>query len=381
MKTDHIIFYIPYFNQDQTINWIDTFISVYNKKYGSMFLLDPRMAQFPGFKASLMLLIKNKVDWLRVVPKFSPFFGNTTFINYFIFLFFFKLYLLRNFKNKKIVVLMGYHNRLLGWYLKIISPDLLIVDVCDYWEEGKLRQVSRITKHAITNSKPLHYLVSKYMYSNMISAGYFSLHQIKNIAKNYSFSIKNAIFIGTIDWRTNLSMLKYTMEQLPDFTFNFFYKEQFDNLSVTSKYNPKLVHFHRLNQKGKKIWTRIKKLPNFKGKVVLNQEELSKIKLYGSVGLICYTNGYDFNTYCHPIKFYDYAACGLPIVTTKLQSIQGLYQNLLMTNDRNTYVANILKANELAWKRNDIKKSIALNHTHELKANQVHTLIKDLLKK
>ncbi len=118
-------------------------------------------------------------------------------------------------------------------------------------------------------------------------------------------------FIGTLDYRIDYKLLKYLLEENPNYSFVF--------IGVVLDKSLKDIkgrHFSINAEIGK-----LKKYPNFYLLNNVAKDDLKDYLYFFTVGLIPYNVNYEVVKYCNPMKLYEYFAMGLPIVSIPIASI------------------------------------------------------------
>lgn len=263
------------------------------------------------------------------------------------------------------VLMSIYPNDTLLDFKKLFNPILTIGDCLDYWEPEQI-EFSKKLDIILTNSKPLFNVCknnSKKCF--LIPSGYYYKKPIQTLFRHNFFDInsKNIFFVGTVNWKYNLDIIKKTILSLPDYTFHFHCLEIFDF--------DKTFNDPQLNKKvmiAQRQWNQIKNLKNVK--IYLNKSEydLPQIKEKFVVAIIPTRTDNQYGLHCHPIKYYMYQAMGLPIVSTNLISLK----NKCLTSDNAQDWVKYIKNN---------KKNKPLNHksilfqSHEAKATAINQII------
>ena len=231
--------------------------------------------------------------------------------------------------------------------------------------------ISKITDFTLANSFLLEKEQKIYNKTHRVSPGYFSIKNILDLKKNYTYEEDKIIFIGTIDWRMDFDLLEYVIDELSDKTFLFYYKEVFDSFQSQKK-------IKSLNKIGLSKWKKIKSKKNVNLIEVSNQDELAKQKIHGSLGIMPYYMNDIFNKYCHPIKFYNYFALGIPIVSVKIPNIlhyQSEYVKFVDNKKEFAKEVRRLLNKKVSKKNSKWMYKQALDQTFERKTKQIEELV------
>lgn len=121
-------------------------------------------------------------------------------------------------------------------------------------------------------------------------------------------------FFGHLDYRIDFDLVEYLLAQNKNISFLFLGKV-LDKIS---------------NQQadGIKVSERIKgfsKYPNFHLVAPLSKEELKDCLYYYNVGIIPYDIDYEVVKYSNPMKFYEYLAMGIPVVSVPIPALGGYH--------------------------------------------------------
>jgi hypothetical protein len=306
------LIYVPFIPQSQTINWIDRCVNQLNKKNIQASILDLSDQYWPKFYTHFFQKKLHKYIFLKYIPLIHKNFSSRAnlILNSLIFSISNKV------KRRKTVVISSIFNNQLIDFIAFSNPNLVIGDACDYLNKEATIAMQKNSHIIVTNSKPILTLHQKnHSDVRLISAGYFSKNEVKRIRENCTFREKTIIFIGTIDWRLDIEFVIQVMKKLPKYKFVFYYTETF-SISGSKK-----THTAKKNLKAKKLWKKLTQQSNFQGIKIVSQQDLSKEKIKAAVGIIAYTSKGLFNRYCHPIKFYNYLALGIHIVSKPLKSV------------------------------------------------------------
>jgi glycosyltransferase involved in cell wall biosynthesis len=205
--------------------------------------------------------------------------------------------------------------------VEYIQPDLIVGDSWDIWPPKDIALSRAFLPITMTN---LPILYKKYLsyYKNvyLISGGFYTTHTLQALYKTKfaRANTKNILIIGTLSWRMNFTLLFELVKKMSDYTFTIVGVESLKPIKGPEEWN-------RLNASAGKIWEQIKGMNNVTFIPIKNQTMIPLLHLKVSVGLITYDPDgrecFYLNKYCNPIKFYQYLALGIPVVSTKLRNL------------------------------------------------------------
>jgi hypothetical protein len=369
-KSEVEVLYVPFITQSQTINWISRCVDVFNDK---------------GISAKLLDLYK--INWEGIFPHFfedknENILKYTKYIAFIRFSFIYRanvklnlfFYFLKNFlSQKRIVLISSVFDQNFIQIIHFVRPSLVIGDACDYFQLNLIKSMYDYCDVILTNSAPIQSIhQKKHKKTKLISAGYFLEKELIQQSQHTSFKPKTVIFIGTIDWRLDMKFIVKVMKKLRDHTFIFYSIE----VDYFSKNNSSTIN--QKNKVAQKLWGEVSKQPNFLQVKIKSQEELSKIHIEASVGIIAYTGSSLFNRYCHPIKFYNYLAMGLPVVSKPIKSISRYQSDYIsFEGDLNAFCKKISTYSSMELDKK-VKKdhfTFAKSQSIEKKVEQIKEII------
>lgn len=278
-------------------------------------------------------------------------------------------------QENTLVIITSQFDERIALMIQVFQPKVVIADIGDYFSQNELEAAKKISTVAVTNGPLLTAKTQKLgIPTNIISSGYFLVSQLEKQRQMFSRNKNTVVFIGSIDWRMDFELVTYCMRKLPDFHFHFYYHVIFDMPRIEfSEYE------WRRNRDASKAWDELTKLPNFVGREVRTQAELSKVSVQGDIGIIPYKLDSRFNQVCHPIKFYNYCNYGLKIVSVPLGNLEQ-YQdkNIVFAKQRAAFVRAIMQLSEQTISPPSISKfrSWAQAQTVEKKAKDLLKVIK-----
>lgn len=129
-----------------------------------------------------------------------------------------------------------------------------------------------------------------------------SVGQLQNITKPIIG------YIGHLDYRLDYDLIIYVLKRNPKISFVFIGKP----LTKKSKEKNKTIPIEEL-----------KKYSNFHLLHQVPKKEIKEYLLNFYVGIIPYDMDYKLVKYSNPMKFYEYMATGLPVVSMPIPSLQG----------------------------------------------------------
>jgi|GEM_PF-5108158 len=382
-KSDLHLYYLPPVKQDSTFNWITVLCEELEKRKNiKINLLNDTWISIPPWKIwsnffkSKVVKKNGKVFFYELLPfrRFLLITKSNFFLN-------FCMLKVKRIFFKKIsntVLISAVFNRVTTLAANSLNPSLILTDACDYLDINQFNYSRQLSSATLTNSLPLYNYHKKIGRTYLISAGYYKKNDIFLLNKNFKYRSKTVVFIGTLDRATDFYLIEFSMKELKNFQFRFYF---FSRLKGYEKHiNAEDI---KKNKHANDLWKKIQKMSNYWGKVVVNQSELSKISIEGSVGIIPYNQNNSFNKFRHPIKFYNYKALGLPIVSVVLESIS-LYssERCKFTNDYRKFTSYIssLSLISITKKQKDEDLLLAHKHTVEKKCDDVVAIVnKELL--
>ena len=278
-------------------------------------------------------------------------------------------------KEKKLVVIACYPVEESRSLIEKFKPNLAIGDCIDIWPEKDAKLIRKYTDCVLTNAAPLYENQKKYGKTYLVPAGYFSKKTIKALNEKDSTKgvLKTVLFIGTITARINCKLLLWLVDKLSEFKFIFVGPELFDyNLGN------KPESFIRADEIAIKQWKILQSKQNVEYKEAKNQEELPSLNIKANLGIITADPNIPFNQYCHPHKIYHYLSMGLPVVSTKIRSIQKYKSKYVQFADNKEEFSKLIKklsTIKISKKQREKMISIAMRHTYEEKAKSIKEII------
>jgi hypothetical protein len=375
------IIYIPSFHQNQDTDWISS-VSDDLKKYGfkSIEMLNPSYSWELYSKRQIWNVKKWKTKLGEnnfIFWEFFPFrrFKVIREMNLLANTFLRQLVKLVRDPSERLVVICGFFFSEGIDVLKILKPEMIIADACDYWPKAEVQFSHSFSDATVTNSLPIYEQHEKFGNTSLISSGYFTQSQIESTRSQFRYKKKTVVFIGTINWRINFDLLEYCMNNLPDHQFRFYYIPHYDD-----EFTEKRLKIR--DKKAKSRWMKLTKKPNFWGKIIYTQSQLASISIEGSVGILPYSKDTLFNRYCHPIKFYNYLALGIGVVGVNLKSLEEYKSDYIyFTDDKRIFCERIKNICNKPQSKNFTKTAweLALSQTVENKSRSLFEIIKEKL--
>lgn len=189
---------------------------------------------------------------------------------------------------------------------------------------------------------------------------------IKNNLNLTPSTEKIAIFQGGINSRLNFCLLEEVISLLPEWQFWFCGRED-----GSATHNPS--------------WIKIKNLNNVKYFGPLSSyEELGKLMCHSSVGLIPFIE-HEWVFSSLPLKAYEYVACGLPVVSTPIHSLdqkKGKYNLFQFATSVDKFIIEMQKAYETRYDKVYLKEreKAALENSYNIRFNELKNQLGALIK-
>ncbi len=163
---------------------------------------------------------------------------------------------------------------------------------------------------------------------------------------------KKIILAGTFDYRLDFNLFEYLLKNNPNLNFILIGP-------VEEKIKKKFNHLFSYSNL---IYLGVKKKP-----------ELLPYYQYSDLGIIPYNTSHYFVKYANPMKAYEYLACGLPIVSTKILSLINYPKDVVFTTDDKQQFSQAVKNMLSNW--NEIRvvtaKKLAKNNRWENKIKRI----------
>lgn len=115
-------------------------------------------------------------------------------------------------------------------------------------------------------------------------------------------------FHGYLDYRIDFALMEYLVRHNPNFSFVFLGKVLQKSSTETTADIDKLI--------GKLL-----SFPNFHVIAPVDKTKLKSVLAYFDAGIIPYNLGVKFVYYSNPMKFYEYMAMGIPVVSVPIPSL------------------------------------------------------------
>lgn len=281
----------------------------------------------------------------------------------------------------KILCITNYPNNETTKAITSLQPIAKIADATDVWPSSDIQSYKKYFDHFFVNSSGIESMFRSSGVRNVtrLSAGYLRKKNVQAYAKKSKK--KNAVlFLGSVSWRIDLRKLKLVISKMKSTHFVFYCSELFDFWNPFSN-----TQLKKLLKESTENWAAIKNMPNTTIISVSNQDELSAHSIEANVGILPYRvrDPYDFNYYSHPIKYYQYSALKLPMVSSNILFFRNSKDTKYVTtaSTANEWVKKIQVMQEYKLTKSDKRhmEKIAMSQTVEKKADQVEKFIKQLL--
>jgi hypothetical protein len=190
---------------------------------------------------------------------------------------------------------------------------------------------------------------------NAFNPNHFPLDSNNLISKKL-ISHKSVIYVGSFDFWFDFNILNYSALQNPNVEF----------LLYGPLYDKKYLFGLPANVK-------------YMGEIAYNK--VREVLLQAWVGIIPFniTEHLEFMQSVHPLKYYEYIACGLHVIATSWGELDTSYPNLFLAQDKEEFALLIKKALSLekpeipfAFLKNNNWKNRALTILNELRINNTH---------
>ncbi len=282
--------------------------------------------------------------------------------------------------GKPTVLITTYSNH--DWLSRILSYikiRIVIADCTDIWPVENIKYMAQISDVFCVNSESMLKHVSKYIKSpKLIATGYFPKMLMENIAKkttNATRIQKNLVLISSVNWRVNFAFINKILDELTDYTFYLIGPDMFGYF--------KEANWGYKNTKALREWKILRNRGNFKHIIIHDQEDLQNITIKHAVGLITYDLKDRFNTFCHPIKLYQYYAMGFPVVSVSVPSIlnQKSETFLKFADTVSDFSQGVKLMNSKKLSKADRRKMLAISvsQSFESKSDELVQIIKEKL--
>lgn len=272
---------------------------------------------------------------------------------------------------KKKVILWQFFPLITSKLIKLIFNQKFIYDCVDYLDIeihgqkviNEEKKLIKLADYIAFNSKPLY---KKKLLENKILKNKKTI--ITVCGTNYPlFNLKPelnknniAIIYGVLDYRLNTLLILKTIKKLFDWHFYILGPIQKQGREAISNNFSKIIQ-----QENVKYFGHIPK-NNLK-------EYLKKAK----VGLVPYNTKFNFVKYSNPMKVYEYLAAGIPVVSTKILSLEKYPKDIIFTTNNVNDFINAIKRLTNDWNIEKIKKAkkIAKNNSWE---NKIKIILKNI---
>lgn len=291
------------------------------------------------------------------------------------------LYLLKKFllRNKKIIIFSSSPDNKIKNIIRILKPIAVLADRFDIWERNEFLETKELFNYYISNSQWI-YKGQKAEITNLLSIpeGHVSKNSIKKLyfaSKNNKLRKTNKkiiLLICTVTWRINIKLLIKITEKFPNYRLLIIGAYLLNN-KFSNDWNDK-------NKQSIKLWEKLLTKKNCQFIPITNQDDLAKLKIKASLGIIPYDTKYDFNKYCHPIKLYHYFAMGIPILSTKIKPILKYKSRYChFADNQEIFISKIPKIISLETTKTEKKDmfDIAIKQTYQQKAATIIKFIRD----
>jgi len=246
-------------------------------------------------------------------------------------------------KHGKTIVILCRPSKEVKEVVDYIHPDLVLGDSWDIWPPKDIAISRTFLSRTMTNLPILYKKYLSYYKKNyIISGGFYTTNTLNAFYKTHFAKAngKNILIIGTLSWRMNFPLLYALVSKMKDYTFVFVGVESLQPTKGPDEWN-------KLNASAKKVWEQLKKMTNVIFIPIKNQTIIPTLQLEVSVGLIPYDPDgrecYYLNKYCNPIKFYQYLALGIPVVSTKLRNLLPFQSPYVQFGDNADELAAFIK--------------------------------------
>jgi glycosyltransferase involved in cell wall biosynthesis len=161
-------------------------------------------------------------------------------------------------------------------------------------------------------------------------------------------SQKKIVFMGVFDHRVDTKLLKYV---------------------VGDNRNKKFIFIGPIRKSVPKSFSNILKEKNVLYLGEKTKNELPDYLKKCDLGIIPYNAKTKLVRYSNPMKAYEYLACGLPIVSTNILTLNDLHKDIVYTTDDQIKFSHAIKRTIIDWntKKSLIAKNIAEKNSWERK--------------
>src|SRR3989344_947109 len=178
-------------------------------------------------------------------------------------------------------------------------------------------------------------------------------------------------FFGNIDFRIDYKLLEYLVSKNKNTPFLFIGKVWTMPFEKNKNIN-KRVSCHLEN---------LKKYPNFHLLSDVSKEELKNYLYFFKAALVPYDINYEFVYYSNPMKFYEYLAMGVPVVSTPIPSLLKYEMPVVRfgkTHEEfDKHIKYLIKHPELAIKYKRQMRKIAKDNSWEKKVEEIEKHINE----
>lgn len=192
-----------------------------------------------------------------------------------------------------------------------IHPDFSLFDCYDNPDNELVKNRQNILHyHQVSANFPRLYaiLTDLHPHPHLVSSGFHNHIYKKRTSKQI---LNTVVFYGGISHRITFDWLQDAIRSLPDIHFIFIGEKYLNRYYIESNDN----HYERL-------WNKIVDLPNVHfWNTTIDPESAPAVLSQFMVGIIPYDPIDSYNYNSHPIKFYDYLASNIPVISTPLPSM------------------------------------------------------------
>ncbi len=257
-------------------------------------------------------------------------------------------------------------------FCQTLRSDIFCEDCVDMTDSKGIREATIRADVVFTNSVPLTRWCQQFnTHVHQISAGYFYPETIQLLA-THSYhrdprTPKRVLLMGNASDRWDFPLLEYLVTTLTSYEFIFITSGEFDRTVNDEYYDSYRRH-----------WQKILAYPNVIHQKVMNQKGYRSSMFDADIAIIPYDMQFEFNTYCHPVKIYNYLLAGIPVVSPFVQSIKKfISQHCQFANTNENFLRLIQKLSDVKidLKSKSKYQKLAMQHTYNRKALQIIDLL------
>ena len=227
------------------------------------------------------------------------------------------------YKDKNTIVLWNLHPTL-EFYVNKLGETISLYDCVDYYETWPIKEKSTIKAEeslinkvnlVFANSKKLASRINDKRNAKVVPCG-CAIDEFPNnftSKKNLQIKIKKPLvgFFGYIDYRINYDLMRYLVANNKNIQFIFIGKILTDlgrnNINLNINVSTGIRN--------------LKKYHNFYLLSSVPKKDLKYFLYHFDITIIPYSIKHKFVYYSNPMKFYEYLAMGVPVVSTPIPSL------------------------------------------------------------